>query len=114
MYDVAVIGGGPVGSRVAYHLAGRGYGVVVLEQKAGTGDRLCCTGIISRECAKSFAISDRLILRQANSAVLFAPSGKALRLWRDEVQASILDRAGFDIALARQAQDSGKQPGHQP
>ena len=33
MYDVAVIGGGPVGSYVAYKLAEMGHGVVVLEQK---------------------------------------------------------------------------------
>ena len=109
MHDVAVIGGGRVGSRVAYQLAGLGYGVVVLEQKARMGDGVCCTGIISQECVKSFTISNQLILRSANSAVLFSPTGKTLRLWREEVQASILDQAGLDIALAQQAQGSGAE-----
>ena len=48
MYDVIVIGGGPVGSYTAYKLAGMGYDVVVLEQKEGIGENVCCTGIISR------------------------------------------------------------------
>ena len=54
LYDVAVIGGGPVGSCVAYKLAEMGYGVVVLEQNGGVGKRVCCTGIIGKECVGSF------------------------------------------------------------
>ena len=62
LYDVVVIGGGPVGSYVAYKLAGMGYGVVVVEQKERLGERVCCTGIISQECVSSFAIDDNVIL----------------------------------------------------
>jgi len=105
--DVAVIGGGPVGSHVAYKLAGMGYGVVVLEQKEKLGEQVCCTGIIGKECVDSFAIDDHVILRWVNSARLFSPSGKLLRLWRQENQACILDRAAFDVAMAGRAQDRG-------
>ena len=67
MYDVVVIGGGPVGSYVAYKLAGMGHQVVVLEKKLGLGGHVCCTGIISRECVSSFAIDNNVILRQVIS-----------------------------------------------
>lgn len=107
LYDAVVIGGGPVGSYVAYKLAGVGYGVVVLEQKERLGEQVCCTGIIGRECVSSFAIDDSVILRQANSARLFPPSGRWLRLWREETQACIIDRAAFDVAMGSQAQDAG-------
>ena len=46
-------------------------------------------------------------MRQVNSASLFPPSGRLLRLWRQETQACIIDRAAFDVAMASRAQDKG-------
>ena len=109
MYDVVVVGGGPAGSYVAYKLAGMGYGVVVLERKEKLEERVCCTGIISQECVDSFAINNNVILRQVNSARLFSPSGRWLRLWRQEPQACIVDRAAFDMAVANRAQGKGAE-----
>ena len=109
MYDVVVIGGGLVGSYVAYRLAGMGYGVVVLEKHKQSGERVCCTGIISQECVDSFVIDKSVVLRQANSARLFSPSGKLLRLWREETQASIIDRPALDRAMAERAQGKGAE-----
>jgi len=108
-YDVVVIGGGPAGSYVAYKLAEVGYGVVVLEQKRTLGEPVCCTGIIGREYVSSFTIDDSVILRQANSARLFSPSGRWLRLWREETQAYIIDRAAFNVAMGSRAQDAGAE-----
>ncbi len=109
LYDVVVIGGGPAGSQVAYRLAGMGYGVVVLEQKASLGEPVCCTGIISQECVDSFAIEDSVIFRGVNSARIFSPSGKRLDLRRPETQACIVDRPAFNMALARRAQSKGAE-----
>jgi geranylgeranyl reductase family protein len=109
LYDVAIVGGGPSGSYVAYKLAAMGYAVVVLEQKEKLGERVCCTGIISQECVESFAIDNNVILRQVNSARLFSPSGRLLRLWRQESQACIVDRAAFDVAVANRAQGKGAE-----
>ena len=102
-----VIGAGLVGSRVACKLAETGHQVAVLEQKGMPGGKACCTGIVSQECVDSFAIDDSVILRRANSASLFSPSGRVLRLWREKVQACILDRAAFDVNMAGRAQDKG-------
>jgi digeranylgeranylglycerophospholipid reductase len=109
VYDVAVIGGGPVGSQVAYKLAGMGYGVVVIEQKEKLDGPVCCTGIISRECVDSFDIDESVIFRWVNSARLFSPSGRLLRLWRQEPQAAIIDRTGLNVALANRAQAKGAE-----
>ena len=98
-----------MGSYVAYKLAGMGYGVVVLEKKEKLGGRVCCTGIISQECVNSFAVDDSVILRRVSSARLFSPSGKLLKLWRQETQACIVDRAAFDMTIANWAQGRGVQ-----
>ncbi len=107
LHDVIVIGAGPVGSQVAYHLAGEGHEVVVLEQKPRVGGAVCCTGIISQECVRVFSIADHVILRQENSAKLFSPSGRLLRLRRPGTQACIVDRAALDSAMAHRSQNKG-------
>jgi len=104
---VVVIGGGLVGSYMAGKLAGVGYEVAVLEQHKQWREEVCCTGIVSQECIKTFAIDNSLVLRQLNSARLFSPSGKLIRLWCEEPQASVLDRAAFDRAMASRAQAQG-------
>ena len=107
LYDTIVVGGGPIGSYVAYKLAEKGHRVMVLERKRQVGESVCCTGIIGQECVNSFAFKDNVILRQVNSASLFSPSGNMLRLWRKETQACILDRTAFDMAMAGRARSAG-------
>ncbi|MDP6647524.1 MAG: NAD(P)/FAD-dependent oxidoreductase [Dehalococcoidales bacterium] len=107
MYDVAVIGGGPIGSQVAFRLAVLGYEVVVVERKTETGGPVCCTGIVSRECVSSLALDRDVVFRQANGARLLSPSGRVLRLWRPEPQVSVVDRTAFNVALANRAQGQG-------
>jgi geranylgeranyl reductase family protein len=84
-----------------------GHEVTVLERHAQPGEQVCCTGIISQECVNSFAIDKNVILRQANSARLFSPSGNLIRLWREQTQACILDRVAFDRAMAERAKNKG-------
>ena len=109
LYDVVVVGSGPAGSYVAYKLAEMGHRVVVVEQKKRVGEQVCCTGIISQRCVNSFAIDESIILRRANSARLVSPSGRLLRVWRQETQACIIDRALFDVAMVRRARDKGAE-----
>ncbi len=107
MYDVAVIGGGPVGSRVAFRLAEMGHNVVVLDRKASMAEPVCCTGIISQECVSRFAIDESVIVRKVDSARVFSPAGKLLYLKRQEPQACIVDRSAFNVYLAGLACDRG-------
>ncbi|MFC2069983.1 NAD(P)/FAD-dependent oxidoreductase, partial [Chloroflexota bacterium] len=109
MHDVAVIGAGPAGSQVAYRLAGTGHSVVVIEQKERLDEPVCCTGIIGQECVRSFFIDKSVIHREANSARIYSPSGKLIRVWRQEPQASIVDRAALNLSLAGRAKDNGAE-----
>jgi digeranylgeranylglycerophospholipid reductase len=106
-YDVCVVGAGPVGSRVAFRLAAAGYRAIVLERKRRLDDPVCCTGIISRECAREFDIDRSVILQESGSARFFSPSGKLLHLGRAEPLACIVDRPALNASMARQAQAIG-------
>jgi digeranylgeranylglycerophospholipid reductase len=107
--DVAVIGGGPTGSRTALQLAKCGYRVVVLEKRARIGEKPCCTGIVSRECAALYDIPSAVIFRQVNSANVYSPAGDCIHLFRPEIQACILNRSEFDRLLAERAASAGAE-----
>jgi geranylgeranyl reductase family protein len=109
LLDVIVVGGGPAGSYVAGKVASLGYETVLLEQKERLDRQICCTGIIGQECVRSFNFDENIILQRANSAKIFSPSGKLIRLWREKTQAYILDRTAFNLVMAKQAQARGVQ-----
>jgi geranylgeranyl reductase family protein len=109
LYDALVIGAGAVGSYAAYRLSALGHRVAVLEEDEEIGQPACCTGLISKECVERFHVPQELILKVANSAKLFAPSGDSLRLWKDGVQAYVVERASFDAAWAQKAQGEGAE-----
>jgi digeranylgeranylglycerophospholipid reductase len=109
MYDVIVIGGGPTGSYTARRLAEKGHHVLVLEKNTGVGQKLSCTGIVGQECVNTFSIDSKAILKPANSAKLFAPSGGLIHVYRPETQAVILDRSAFDFLMMERAQHAGAE-----
>lgn len=79
----------------------------MFEAKGAIGSKVCCTGIVSRECFELFCPDDSVVLRKTSSVKFFAPSGRYLRLEMDTVQAYIIDRATFDMALAKRAMETG-------
>jgi len=107
LYDVIIVGAGPIGSYTAFSLARSGYKVAVFEAKETIGSKVCCTGIISQECYDRFCPENTPVLRKVSSAKFLAPSGQCLRLEKDAVQAYIIDRATLDQNLARKAQEGG-------
>lgn len=107
LYDAVVVGAGPSGSRVALGLASLGYSVLVLEKKAIPGEGVCCTGIVSQRCLELLGIPPTIVLKPASSARILSPSGKVLRLRRDDAAAFVIDRPALDRLLADRAQEAG-------
>lgn len=107
MYDVIIIGAGSAGNYAAFELASLGYEVIVFDKKREVGEGICCTGIVGRECLDALPLSQDIILKKANSAGFFAPSGESLRLWKETIQAYVIDRPAFDSSLAEKAREKG-------
>jgi digeranylgeranylglycerophospholipid reductase len=107
LYDIIVIGAGPCGSHIAWSLSQLGYRVVVVEKNARPGDNICCTGILSQECLKAFALDDNLVLRRVSSAKFLSPSGKCLRFYREAPVVAVVDRPRLNARLARKAEAAG-------
>ena len=107
LYNTAIVGAGPIGSYLASKLTALGHKVIVLEKKQTAGQDICCTGIISKECHDLLPVDNHIPMRQANSAKFFSPSGRLIRLWRNEEVAYITDRAFLDHALSIKAQATG-------
>ena len=109
IYDVVIVGGGPVGSYLAHRIAELGYQVVVAEQKERPNEPVCCTGIVSEACVNDFAFDEGIIWRRVNSATLISPAGNLLALRREATQACIIDRAGLNRVMVGRAQSSGAE-----
>jgi geranylgeranyl reductase family protein len=107
MYNTIIIGAGPVGSHLAHKLGQLGHKVAVLEKKADIGHDICCTGIVGKACYDILDIDNNLILKHANSAKLFFPSGKSIRFWRNDDVAYIINRPALNTELAERARASG-------
>jgi digeranylgeranylglycerophospholipid reductase len=107
LYNTIIVGNGPIGSHLAYKLTVLGQKVLVLDRKPSPGQNICCTGIISKECYDLLGIAYNTIIRQANSAKLFSPSGKYIRFWHENDVAFITDRPALEQALVNRAQGIG-------
>lgn len=69
-YDVAIVGGGPIGSTLAYKIAKEGYKVAILDKKKEIGIPLQCAGIVSKNLMDVNEIPDNLILNSVKGAYL--------------------------------------------
>ena len=107
MHDVVVVGAGPAGSYAAYCLAIRGYDVVVLEEHPRVGEPTNCSGLVGAEAFEKHDLPTEAILGSFDAARFVSPRGAEALVSAGRTVAYVVDRAGFDRSLARQAQAAG-------
>jgi geranylgeranyl reductase family protein len=100
MFDVVVVGGGPIGLYTAKLCEDMGYRVVVLEEDREIGKPLKCSGLISRNIEKFFPdIRDwKVIENEVDLAVLH--SKRSELVLRKRKAAYIINRTEFDRKIS--------------
>lgn len=107
VYDVVVIGAGPVGSTFAREMSLKGYKVVILDKKRKIGVPLQCAGLLAKKIKEWNILPDEYILNEVKGAFIHSPSDDLLRVSKKDTAAYVIDRVGYDQFLAKQAVESG-------
>ena len=110
MREVIIVGGGPTGCLVARELA-KSHDVVVMEEHGEIGSPLQCMGLVSARVLDFISPGKRgeLIESLITHGKITSPGGDEYILDFDEPKAYVIDRVGFDRALAEEAMDAGAQ-----
>ncbi len=110
--DVTVIGGGPVGSYAALHLAKKNIPVTVYEEHPEIGVPSHCAGHISIRSLRNmglYPLPDGIIENNFSVANFYSPQGTRFSLHLSCPVTTAINRAKFDQYLAKQAKDAGAQ-----
>lgn len=107
MYQVVVVGAGPVGGRLATELASRGISTLMLEEHAEIGRPFQCAGLVNPPAMNMVNLHDT-ILQSVDGALMHSPSGIMLPVGKDgRVRTHVVCRKRFDQGVVAQAMDAG-------
>lgn len=107
IYDVLVVGAGPIGSYTAYQLAELGFEVVLIEEHDEVGKDVVCTGVIGTEAFHRFNLPKKSIISEIKSMTFFSPSFIAVDYAPSSTLAYVVDRKLFDKDILEQAKKKG-------
>ena len=107
-YDVAVVGGGPIGCFVAQQLAIKGMPVALYEEHDTIGQPLHCAGLVTQRVFDITHCSPEGIVQNTiYGAHIHSPSGSILTIGGDKKHGLVINRQRFDETLAHHAQQAG-------
>ena len=106
-FDVAIVGGGPIGIYTAIRLGEAGLKVAIIEADATIGKPRWCTGLVSEDIFEKFAISKDSLQNKLYSARVISPLGSEMRFTNESMKVCVIDRTQFDQELYSKARQKG-------
>jgi geranylgeranyl reductase family protein len=107
MLDVAIVGGGPGGMAAARSLAAAGWSVTVFEEHQHVGTPVHCTGVLAEDVIAALNLPAEAVLNPLSTVRFIAPAGHSFEYTTATTEAVVIDRAVFDHALGRRAEQAG-------
>jgi len=109
-YDVAIVGGGPIGGHVAGKMAREGYNVAIFEEHEKIGEPLKCAGLITPRPLQLTNIPEKLVVQnKIKGANIHSPSGHVLTIGGNKVHAFVIDRPKFDKEIIDKSIEDGAE-----
>lgn len=106
-FDIAVVGGGPAGSKTAQKAAQAGAKVLLVEAKKEVGKPIKCAGIITKRAFQVSDLPNSQIIRSIKGAKVFSSGKKRLEFKTETPRSDVINRANFDQALLKKAEKAG-------
>ena len=107
-YDVAIIGGGPVGGAVAKEIAQKKYSTAIFEQDKEIGKPINCAGLVTPRVFDILNISEKQSLQnKIKGAHIHSPAGNKLTIGGDKVHAFVINREFFDKEIIKHSINNG-------
>ena len=109
-YDVAIVGGGPIGGCVAEKVAREKFKVAVFEKHKQIGTPINCAGLVTPRVFDIIDISkEKVIQNKIKGANIHSPSGKILTIGGDKVHAYVINRSKFDQEIIKKSVGQGTE-----
>ena len=109
-YDVAIVGGGPIGGYIAGEIANKKFRVAVFERHKEIGTPVNCAGLITPRVFDFLDISKEIVVQNnVKGANIHSPSGKVLTIGGDKVHALVIDRSKFDKEILKKSEKKGAE-----
>ncbi|RJX15739.1 NAD(P)/FAD-dependent oxidoreductase [Candidatus Bathyarchaeota archaeon] len=106
-FEVVVVGGGPIGCRVAYLTSKNGWKTLLIEEHKQVGKPVHCTGKIYVKAFKEFELPKESIVNEVKGAYFYSPNNFSFKISKSKIDSYIVDREIFDLKMVEKAVDAG-------
>jgi geranylgeranyl reductase family protein len=107
MYDIVVVGGGPVGATAARLSAEAGLSTLLIEEHASIGHPVQCAGLLSSSAFAECEVTNRSVHNTVSGARVISGKGSELLFDAKKTKAYVVDRAALDYEMVHAAADAG-------
>jgi len=107
IWDVVIVGAGPIGGRCATLLSERGHSVLLLEEHSEVGRPFQCAGLVNPRAMESVSLEET-ILQEIDGALIHGPSGTMVPVGEENnPRTFVVCRKRFDQGVVQQSLQAG-------